>query len=93
MDLASIVEDTEPTPFVLQTDEQTDSRTDKVNETSILPPLFKGQGHAVSPVCNWLTSFFNHINQTNNSWDTAISKFDLENFKVKLMGDVKIKAT
>ena len=30
-----------------------------------------------------------HFNQTNNSWDTAISKFDLETSKVKVMSEVK----
>ena len=37
-----------------------------------------------------LTHFFSfHINQTNNSWDGAISKFDLETSKVKVMSEVK----
>ena len=36
-----------------------------------------------------LTSFSFHINQTNNSWDRAISKFDLEASKVKVMSEVK----
>ena len=30
-----------------------------------------------------------HINHMNNSWDTAISKFDLETSKVKVMSEVK----
>ena len=30
-----------------------------------------------------------HIKQTNNSWNTAISKFDLETSKVKVMSEVK----
>ena len=53
--------------------------------------VVKGQGDVVSPVSNWLTSFLFHINQTNNFWDTAISKFVLEKSKVKVMGEVKGK--
>ena len=45
--------------------------------------------HIVSPVSYWLASFSFHINQTNNSWDTAISKFDLEISKVKVMSEAK----
>ena len=33
--------------------------------------------------------FIQTINQTNNSWDTAISKFDLETSKAKVMSEVK----
>ena len=33
-------------------------------------------------------SFPFHINQSNNSWDTTISKFDLQKSKVKFMGEV-----
>ena len=40
-------------------------------------------------VSYWLTSFSFHINQTNNSGDRAISKFDLETSKVKVMSEVK----
>ena len=36
-----------------------------------------------------LTSFSFHMNQTNSSWDTTISKFDLETSKVKVMSEVK----
>ena len=37
-----------------------------------------------------LTHFLSfHINQTNNSGDRAISKFDLETSKVKVMSEVK----
>ena len=53
--------------------------------------VVKGQGDVVSPVSNWLTSFLFHVNQTNNFWDTAISKFVLEKSKVKVMGEVKGK--
>ena len=48
--------------------------------------VVKGQSYTVGPVSY---SFSFHINQTNNSWDTAISKFDLETSKVKVMSDVK----
>ena len=48
-----------------------------------------GQCHTVDPVSYQLTSFSFHINKTNNSWDTAISKFDLETSKVKVMSKVK----
>ena len=51
--------------------------------------VVKGQCHTVGPVSHQLTSFSFHINQTNNSWDTAISKFDLETSKVKVMSEVK----
>ena len=49
--------------------------------------LVKGQGHAVGPVSYLFASFSLHINQTNNSRDTAISKFDHE--KSKVMSEVK----
>ena len=48
-----------------------------------------GQCHTVDPVSYQLTSISFHINQTNNSWDTATSKFDLETSKVKVMSKVK----
>ena len=48
-----------------------------------------GQCHTVSPVSYQLTSFSFYINQTNNSLDTAISKFDLETSKVNVMSEVK----
>ena len=51
--------------------------------------VVKGQCHTVSPVSYQLTCFSFHINQTNTSWDTAISKFDLETSKVKVMSEVK----
>ena len=44
--------------------------------------------HTVGPVSYLFTSFSFHMNQTNNSWDRAISKFDLEKSKVMVMGDV-----
>ena len=40
--------------------------------------VVKGQGNVVIPASNGLPSFFIHINHTNSSWDTAISKFDHE---------------
>ena len=49
----------------------------------------KGQGHTVNPVSNWFAFFSAYINQTLNSWHTAISKFDLEISKVKVMGEFK----
>ena len=51
--------------------------------------IVKGQGQIVGPVTKWFASFAFHINETNNSWDTAILKFDLEKSKVKFMGAVK----
>ena len=51
--------------------------------------MVKGQGHTVSPVYNLSTYLSFHINQTNNSWNTAISKFDIEKSKVKVMGEDK----
>ena len=51
--------------------------------------VVKGQCHTVGPVSYQLTSFSFHINQANNSWDTAISKFDFETSKVKVMSEVK----
>ena len=45
--------------------------------------------HIVSPVSNWFALFSFHVNLTNNFWDTANSKFDLEISKVKVKGDVK----
>ena len=51
--------------------------------------VVKGQGHTIGPVSYQLTSFSFNINQTNNSGDRAISKFDLETSKVKVMSEVK----
>ena len=51
--------------------------------------VVKGQCHTVGPVSYQLTSFSFHINQTNNFWDTAILKLDLESSKVKVMSEVK----
>ena len=48
-----------------------------------------GQGNIVCPVSNLFASFLFHINQTNNSRDIAISKFDLEKSKFMVMGEVK----
>ena len=51
--------------------------------------VVKGQGHTIGPVSYELTSLSFHINQTNNSGDRAILKFDLETSKLKVMGEVK----
>ena len=51
--------------------------------------VVNGQGHTIGPVSYYLTSFSFNINQTNNSADRAISKFDLETSKVKVMREVK----
>ena len=45
----------------------------------------KGQ---LGPVPNWFASFLFHINQTNISWDTAISNLTLK-CKVKVKSEVK----
>ena len=60
----------------------------------------QGQGHGCGQRARsyngpsiLLTRFFSfHINQTNNPWNTAISKFDLETSKVRVMWS-KIKVT
>ena len=49
--------------------------------------VVKGQGHTIGPVSYRLTSFSFNINQTNNSGDRAISKFETSN--VKVMSEVK----
>ena len=49
------------------------------------------RSHIVCPASNWFASFSFYINQTNNFWETAISTFDLENCKVKVMGEVKVQ--
>ena len=51
--------------------------------------VVKGQGHTIVPVSDLLPSFSFHINQANNSGDWAISKFDLETSKVKVMSEIK----
>ena len=51
--------------------------------------VVEGQGHTIGPVSYQLTSFSFHMNQTNNSWDRAVSKFDIETSKVKVLSDVK----
>ena len=51
--------------------------------------VVKGRSHIVSSVSYKFASFSFHINQTNNSWDTAISKLDLETSKVKVMSENK----
>ena len=51
--------------------------------------VVKGQVHTIGPVSYQFTSFSFHINQINNSWERAISQFDLETFKVKVMSEVK----
>ena len=37
------------------------------------------QGHTVGAISYWLTSLLFHVNQPTHPWETAISKFDLEN--------------
>ena len=51
--------------------------------------VVKGQGHTIGPVWYKLTSFSFHTNQTKNSGERAILKFDLETSKVKVMIEVK----
>ena len=51
--------------------------------------VVKGQDYTISPVAYQLTLFSFHINQTNNSGDRAIWKFDVETAKVKVMSEVK----
>ena len=65
-------------------------------QTLALKPQGQGHGCGQRPRSySWpsilLTSFFFifHINQTNNPWDTAFTKFDLETSKVKAMSEVK----
>ena len=50
--------------------------------------VIKGQSHIVRqyPINSFLLF---HINQTNSSWDTAVSKFDLETSKTKVMSEVR----
>ena len=48
------------------------------------------RSHIVGPVSNWVASFSFHINQTNNSWHGAISKFDHEKIKVRVVSKVKV---
>ena len=50
--------------------------------------MVKVQGHIVGPVSKRFASFSFHINQTNNSTDTAISKCDIEKLKVKGQGHI-----
>ena len=52
--------------------------------------VVKGQGHIVGSVSNWFISFSFHINQTNNSWDTVISKFELEKSTINVMGEFEV---
>ena len=69
----------------------------KLFQTLTLKFQLQGQGHGCGQRArsyNWhsiiLTNFVSfHINQTNNSWERAISKFDLETSKVKVMSEVK----
>ena len=69
----------------------------KLFQTLTLKFQLKGQGHGCGQRARSynrpsiiLTHFLTfNINQTNNSWDRAISKFDLETSKVKVMSEVK----
>ena len=53
--------------------------------------VVKGQGHTVGPEFYWFASFLFHTNQANNSWDTVISKYELETSKLKVMSAVKVQ--
>ena len=59
------------------------------NSMVMVMGVVKGQGHTICPVSYYLTSFSFNINQTNNSGDRPISKFDLKTSKVKVMKEVK----
>ena len=68
----------------------------KLFQTLTLKFQLQGQDHGCGQRAssyNWpnilLTWFSFHINQTNNSCNRAISKFDLETSKVKVMSEVK----
>ena len=52
-------------------------------------PIILSLSTIVSPVSLEFPPVSFHINQTNNSWDTATSQFELETSKVKAMSDVK----
>ena len=52
----------------------------------------KVQGHIVVPTSYWLTSLLFHVNLPSHSWDTAISKFDLESPRSRSsMGEIKVQ--
>ena len=72
------------TPFLIQSYFRLWPWNSKVKVMGVV----KGQGHTIGPVSYQLTSFSFHINQTNNSWDRAILKFDLETSKVKVTSEV-----
>ena len=55
-------------------------------KVNVMGMVKAGQGHTVGPVSNWFVSLSLPINQTNNCWDTAISKFDLDNLTMKIQG-------
>ena len=55
--------------------------------------MVKGRGHIFSPVSNWLAFFVFHINQINNSWVTAILKFDLAKSRVNSWMRAKLTDT
>ena len=51
--------------------------------------VVKGQGHTVGPEFYLFASFLFLTNQANNSWDTVISKYELEASKLKIVSAVK----
>ena len=72
----------------------------KLFQTLTLKLQLQGQGHGCGQRArsyNWPSIILTHlvfiywydINQTNNSWDRAISKLDPETSKVKVMREVK----
>ena len=64
-----------------------DAKKGKIFSPDLLIALWRYG--TVRPVPYQFASFSFHIYQTNNSWDTAVAKFDLETSKVKVMTEVK----
>ena len=64
---------------------------------NILPWKYKvkviAQGYIVGPTSYWLTSFLFHTNRPSHSWNTAFSKFYLENSTSRSWEKSKFKAT
>ena len=59
-----------------------------------LPLKLHGHGHRCGQMarsCSLWRSTLLQFNQTNNTWDTTLSKCDLEKSKVKVMGQVKVQ--
>ena len=55
--------------------------------------VIKGQSHMVSPVSYQFASFSFHINQTNNSWNTAIWNLSLKQSRSRSWVRSKVKVT